>query len=141
MDITRGEKLEFDIHNGTVIHQYSDLEEESETFKVQAYKLEEVVIEKMAALMGRTVPRDLYDFEYLTNNEGIELQDVYYEFQRKAAHKNQNPSEFIQKVSSKEKTFEMGWDKNLSHQMKSLPKFKDVWRDTNKQFRKLEKIK
>jgi len=35
----------------------------------------------------------------------------------------------------------MGWDKNLSHQMKSLPKFKDVWRDINKQFRKLEKIK
>ena len=141
IDITRGEKLEFEIHQGIVIHQYSDLEEESETFKVQAYKLEEVVIEKMAALMGRTVPRDLYDFEYLTNNEGIELQDVYFEYQRKAEHKNQNPSEFIQKVSAKEKTFEMGWDKNLSHQMKSLPKFKDVWRDINKQFRKLEKIK
>ena len=88
IDITRGEKLEFEIHQGIVIHQYSDLEEESETFKVQAYKLEEVVIEKMAALMGRTVPRDLYDFEYLTNNEGIELQDVYFEYQRKAEHKN-----------------------------------------------------
>ncbi len=59
----------------------------------------------------------------------------------KAEHKNLNPLEFIQKVLAKEKTFEMGWDKNLSHQMKSLPKFKDVWRDTNKQFRKLEKIK
>ena len=36
------------------------------------------------AMMGRTIPRDLYDFEYLTNIEGIDLQDVFYEFQGKA---------------------------------------------------------
>ncbi|MFT6747495.1 MAG: putative nucleotidyltransferase component of viral defense system [Glaciecola sp.] len=138
MDVTRGEKLEFDTIKREVKHDYSDLNEEDD-FKVQSYSLEEVVIEKMAALMGRTVPRDLYYFEYLTNNEGIELQDVYYEFERKAKHKGQNPSEFTEKVTDKMKKFESAWEANLSHQIKNLPKFKDVWRGFGKQLRALEK--
>ena len=72
MDISRGEKLEFDINSLKMLNQYSDISEEEEV-TIQCYGLEEVVIEKMAALMGRTLPRDLYDFEYLTNTEGIDL--------------------------------------------------------------------
>lgn len=140
LDITRGEKLEFDVEHRPVQHEYSYLEEENK-FTVQCYGLNEVVIEKMAALMGRTVPRDLYDFEYLTNTEGIELKDVFYEFERKAEHKGHNPSEFIEKITGKKKTFENAWKDNLSHQIKKLPKFKDIWRNFNKQLRKLEKIK
>ncbi len=90
--------------------------------------------------MGRTVPRDLYDFEYLTTAEGIELQDIFYEFRHKAEHKGLNPANFINKVTKKEKTFEKGWESNLKHQVKELPKFKDVWRSVSRQFRKLKKI-
>jgi len=140
MDISKGEKLEFGVKYRTILNQYSDLEEEDE-FTVQCYGLKEVVIEKMSALMGRTIPRDLYDFEYLTNIEGIELQDIFYEFKRKAEHKGHNPSEFIQKVTEKKKTFEKAWKDNLSHQIKDLRRFKDVWRDFNKQLRKLEKCR
>lgn len=140
LDITRGEKLEFDIEHRTLLHEYSDLEEEDK-FTIQCYGLNEITIEKMAALMGRTVPRDLYDFGYLTNTEGIELQDIFYEFERKAKHKGNIPSEFIKKITEKKKTFENAWKKNLSHQIKELPEFKEVWRDFNKQLRKLEKIK
>lgn len=138
--VTRGEKLEFDIEHRTLLHEYSDLEEEDE-FTIQCYGLNEITIEKMAALIGRTVPRDLYDFEYLTNTEGVELQDIFYEFERKAKHKGHIPSEFIEKIAEKKKTLENAWKENLSHQIKELPKFKDVWRDFNKQLRKLEKIK
>mgnify|MGYP001444997762 CR=1 FL=1 len=102
--------------------------------------LNEIVIEKMTALMGRTAPRDLYDFDYLTNNEGIELQDIYYEFQLKAEHKGHNPDEFIEKVTAKEKVFEKAWKKNLSHQIKNLQDFKEVWRNFHKQLRKFEKL-
>jgi predicted nucleotidyltransferase component of viral defense system len=49
-----------------MLNQYSDIEEEGDII-IQSYGLEEIVIEKMAALMGRTIPRDLYDFDYLTN--------------------------------------------------------------------------
>ena len=141
VDLTKGEKLEFDTVYRKVLHQYTDLEELGEGFNVQSYHINEIIIEKMTALMGRTVPRDLYDFDYLTNFEGLEVQNVYYEFERKASHKGHNPKEFIEKVSKKVKTFESSWNENLSHQVKDLPKFKDVWRDVNKQFRILEKIK
>ncbi|MEI6047852.1 MAG: nucleotidyl transferase AbiEii/AbiGii toxin family protein [Bacteroidota bacterium] len=139
-DISRGEKLEFDVEQRTMLNQYSDIEKEG-VIIIQSYGLEEIVIEKMAALMGRTIPRDLYDFEYLTNTEGIELQDVFIEFQRKAEHKGHNPGEFVQKVTEKEKILEKAWTENLSHQIKDLQKFKDVWRDFNKQLRKFEKCK
>lgn len=137
-DISRGEKLEFDVESRTMFNRYSDLTEE-ENIITKSYELEEIVIEKMAALMGRTIPRDLYDFEYLTNTEGIELQDVFFEFERKANHKGHNPNEFVQKVNEKEKIFEKGWTENLHHQIKDIRKFKDVWRDLNKQLRKFER--
>lgn len=138
MDVSRGEQLEFEVEQREMFNHYSDLKEEDE-FYIQCYGLEEVVIEKMAALMGRTIPRDLYDFEYLTNIEGIDLQDVFYEFQGKAEHKGHNPAEFVQKVIEKEKILEKAWTENLSHQIKDIRKFKDVWRDLNKQLQKFEK--
>lgn len=138
--ISRREKLEFDVEERTMFNQYSDLEEEEE-LSVLCYSLEEVVIEKMVALMGRTIPRDLYDFEYLTNTEEIELQGVFFEFQRKAEHKGHNPVEFVQKVTEKEQILEKAWTNNLSHQIKDLRKFKDVWRDFHKQLRIFEKCK
>jgi len=59
IDITRGEILETEIEMKTIFRKYSNLEEE---FNLQCYSLAEVLIEKMTALMGRTEPRDLYDF-------------------------------------------------------------------------------
>lgn len=138
MDISKGEKLEFDVEHLKMLNQYSDIAEEEEV-TVQCYGLNEIVIEKMAALMGRTIPRDLYDFDYLTNNEGIELQDIFYEYQSKAKHKGHNPDEFVAKVTAKERVLEKAWRENLSHQIKNLQDFKEVWRNFNKQLRKFEK--
>jgi len=138
MDISKGEKLEFDVEHLTMLNQYSDIAEEEEV-TVQCYGLNEIVIEKMAALMSRTLPRDFYDFDYLTNNVGIELQDIFYEYQSKAKHKGYNPDEFIAKVTAKEKVLEKAWRENLSHQIKNLQDFKEIWRNFNKQLRKFEK--
>jgi len=139
-DISRGEELEFDIEPRTIQNRYSDFTNEEEII-IHCYALEEIVIEKMVALMDRTIPRDLYDFEYLTNIKGIELQDVFNEFKRKAENKGHNPAGFVNKVTVKERILEKAWTKNLSHQIKDLRKFKDVWRDFNKQLRKFERCK
>src|SRR4030042_2460306 len=120
-DISKGEKLEFDVMQRKMLNRYSDLAEEEEII-IKSYSLEEIVIEKMVALMGRTIPRDLYDFDYLTITEGIQLQDVFYEFKRKAEHKGHNPAEFVQKVAEKEEILEKAWTKNLSHQIRDLRK-------------------
>ena len=136
-DISKGEKIEYDIEQIDMLNWYSDLDEKE--IPIQCYSLEEIVIEKMAALMGRTIPRDLYDFEYLTNTKGIDLQDIFHGFQQKATHKGHNPAEFVHRVTEKEKILATAWEKNLTHQIKGLRKFKDVWRDFNKQLRKFEK--
>ncbi|HLG41186.1 MAG TPA: nucleotidyl transferase AbiEii/AbiGii toxin family protein [Chitinophagaceae bacterium] len=126
IDITRGEKMEFAVAKPKVIITYSDLPQRS--FTLQCYQLEEILIEKMAALMGRTEPRDLYDFWYLTEIERLPVKDYEMEFRNKANHKNQNPDEFADKVLRKEKIFERDWLQKLQNQIHDLPKFADVLR-------------
>jgi uncharacterized protein len=140
VDITRGEKLEYECLKGNVLNDYSDLEAIG-GFSVQSYHIKEIFIEKMAALMGRTVPRDLYDFNYLASIEGVEIQEVYAEFQRKAENKGHSANEFAEKTLNKKMVFKRGWEANLSHQIKDLGEFKEAWREFNKQLRKIRDIK
>ncbi|MES2430789.1 MAG: nucleotidyl transferase AbiEii/AbiGii toxin family protein [Bacteroidota bacterium] len=130
IDITRGEKMEFPVEIREVYITYSDLPEES--FRLQCYPLSEVLIEKMAALMGRTEPRDLYDFWYLTEIEGMNPRENLGEFNSKAKHKGQDPAQFAAKVLKKEAIFEKGWEAKLRNQIHDLPKFDDVMRRSRK---------
>ncbi len=139
VDVTRGEIIEFDVEHRVVLNNYSDHEEET---LIHCYSLKEVLIEKLTALMGRTIPRDLYDFDYLIEEEGLELQDVYIEFMRKAENKNHNPKEFINKVMPKMKTFDRDWNTSLGKQMTKdeLPDFKNTWRKSSGHFKELMKL-
>ncbi len=127
VDITRGEKMEFPIEARDVFITYSDLPEES--FSLQCYSLSEVLIEKMAALMGRTEPRDLYDFWYLMEVDRMKRKEHEIEFISKAKHKGQNPEEFAEKTLKKEAVFKRDWDKKLANQIHDLPRFDDVMRE------------
>ena len=134
IDITRGEILETEVEHKTIFHNYSDLEED---FKVQCYSLAEVLIEKMTALMGRTEPRDLYDFWYLTEIERLDISNHLFEFQNKARHKQQDPNKFTEKVLSKEKAFKRDWDKKLASQVHDLPKYEETFREAKRHFKHL----
>lgn len=141
VDVTRGETIEFDIEHRIVLNNYSDLIEKGET-RIHCYSLEEVLTEKTTALMGRTIPRDLYDFYYLIEEGGIELQNVYIEFMRKAENKGHNPKEFMDKVMPKMNTFARDWYTNLSKQTTKdeLPDFKYLWRKSSGHFKDLLKL-
>lgn len=130
IDITRGEKLEFPIEKKNCIISYTDLPEES--FELQCYSLSEVLVEKMAALMGRTEPRDFYDFWYLMEVHRLDMKDHNIEFINKAKHKGQDPAEFGVKVLGKEKTFEKDWINKLENQIHNLPKYSDIFRETKR---------
>jgi len=138
VDITRGENLLYPTDSMSVFNTYSDLKEEAKII-IKAYSLEEVLIEKLTALMGRTIPRDLYDFHYLTEEFKMQLEDVYIEFMIKAKHKGHTPKGFLDKVSRKENIFLRDWEDSLAKQMKKgeLSDFKQVWRKSNAQFKKL----
>lgn len=130
IDITRGEKLEYPIVERKVFIEYSDLPEES--FVLNCYHLSEVLIEKMAALMGRLESRDLYDFWYLTEIERLDVKEHDIEFQNKAAHKGQDPDRFQEVVLDKADKFERDWEKKLKHQINDLPDFNEVMRETKR---------
>jgi len=133
IDITRGEVLEYDIETKKTFIPYTDLPEES--FSLQCYSLSEVLIEKMAALMGRTEPRDLYDFWYLTEFERMRIKDYKPEFERKAKNKGHNPDAFEEKVLNKERNLKQGWQKKLEDQMHKLPDFDEVFRESKRHFK------
>jgi predicted nucleotidyltransferase component of viral defense system len=99
---------------------------------LDCYALPEVLVEKMAALMGRTEPRDLYDFWYLTEHDGLKPKDYKGEFERKAANKKHNPAQLEEKVLAKEKNFKRDWARKLENQMDGLPKFDDVFRESKR---------
>ena len=141
VDVTRGETIEFEVEHRVVINNYSDLVEENETL-IHCYSLKEVLIEKATALMGRTIPRDLYDFDYIIENEGIKLKDVFIEFIRKAVNKGHDPKEFMNKVLPKIKAFERDWQTSLGKQMTQaeLPDFKNLWRKELCNFKELMKL-
>lgn len=125
IDITRGEILETEIEHRNIYRNYSDLEED---FTLQCYSLAEVLIEKMTALMGRTEPRDLYDFWYLTEIEKLNIAEHIFSFTNKANHKKQDPKKFMEKVLNKETAFKRDWDKKLASQIHDLPPYDTIFR-------------
>jgi len=135
VDVTRGETIEFDLENRTVFADYSDIEE---GFKVLCYSLSEVIIEKMTAMMGRTIPRDVYDLWYLFEIEGMDITHHNFEFERKAENKGHNPAEFQAKFEGKQNTYKRDWNASLANQIKDLPNFNQVVRELNKHFRQLQ---
>ena len=134
VDITRKEMLEFKPVMKSVFIHYSDLEE----FKLLCYPLEEVLIEKMCALMGRTQPRDLYDLWYLLEYDKMDIIHNWPEFERKAKNKGHIPASFTAKVKSKLAGFKARWEGSLANQIKDLPDFDLVVRELNKHFRKIK---
>ncbi|MBW7891141.1 MAG: nucleotidyl transferase AbiEii/AbiGii toxin family protein [Chitinophagaceae bacterium] len=133
IDITRSEKLEYPVEQRSVFILYSDLPEQS--FQLQCYSLSEVLVEKMTALMGRTEPRDLFDFWYLTEYEGMDTRYHKYEFERKAKSKKHDPMLFEEKVLAKEKNLKQGWEKKLTNQVYELPEFDAVFRKAKRHFK------
>ncbi len=134
VDVTRKEILEFDLVDKNVFSEYSDLEKD---FSIKCYSLSEVLIEKMAAVMGRTIPRDVYDLWYLLEVDAMDLEDHTQEFERKAVNKGQKPKMFLEKFNAKENTYSRDWQNSLKPQIQDLPDFKDVVRALKKHFRKL----
>jgi predicted nucleotidyltransferase component of viral defense system len=133
IDITRGEAIEYPVEQRRIFILYSDLPKES--FYLRCYSLSEVLIEKMTALMGRTEPRDLYDFWYLTEYERMDTRDHKPEFERKARNKKHDPGHFEEKVLTKEKNLKQGWQKKLENQVNELPGFDGVFREAKRHFK------
>jgi predicted nucleotidyltransferase component of viral defense system len=131
VDITRGEKLEFEPVLRPLLVDYPDLPQ----VQLKCYPLEEVLIEKCCAIMGRLQPRDLYDVWYLFAEQGMKLERVWTEFSSKALHKRLDPSQLGPKAEARFRQYRHLWEQYLAHQISDLPHFDEVVREVQRHLR------
>jgi len=70
IDFTLNEELVLPLSRRDILARFSDCEPLSRQLNV--YSLEEILTEKLCALIGRTEPRDLYDAHFLLGLGGLD---------------------------------------------------------------------
>lgn len=130
VDFTVIEKIVFSTEERVIKASYSDCKGLKR--KLKTYSLEEVLTEKLCALIGRTEPRDLYDAHYLFNLGDLNYQAVAEGFKVKAKSKKIDPSSLLRILSQKEATIAKLWEIRLTPQVDELPHLRTVMRETNK---------
>ena len=112
---------------------YSDCQSRSQTLRV--YSPEEILAEKLCALLGRTEPRDLYDVHYILAHDLADAQAVAYRIDAKMAHNRVNRAELGSVLARKQETLRRLWEPRLQGQMPDLPHLDTVIRETNRWLR------
>ena len=134
VDISRDEKLQFEPKNNNVFLIYSD----QEKHKLLCYSLEEIFVEKIRSVMQRMQARDFYDIWYLTEVHGLETDFYMNEFIAKCESKKLNPSDLFIKLEQRLPQYKARWQKSMKDQIKDLPEFEKVERETMRHLRKIK---
>ena len=138
LDFTFNEKLVYPLSRRRILASYSDCAGVDRT--LAAYSLEEILVEKLCALIGRTEPRDLYDAHFLLRLGNIDYLSVPEGFKSKAEHKGIDPRKISTALLEREPTMSRLWDNRLSLQVDALPQFKRVLRETKQALKQFELI-
>lgn len=131
VDMTLVERLIFPVQRRGVVSEYTDAIEK----EILVYSLEEVLTEKLCAIIGRTEPRDVYDAHFLLERQDIDFYLIPSAFAEKAAAKGVDPSRLAETLSRRQPTLQRMWDNRLRHQVKDLPDFERVLRELNRKLR------
>ena len=134
VDISRTEKLAFETANKDVIISYSD----QEKHQLCSYRLEEVLVEKLRAVMQRMQARDFYDIWYLLEIHGMDIDFFTNEFCEKCENKNLKPADFHYKLNQRLPQYKGRWQKSMADQIKDLPDFEQVEREVMRHLKKFE---
>jgi predicted nucleotidyltransferase component of viral defense system len=137
LDFTRGELLLYELAEPPVQASYTDY---PTGVTVPTYTLEEILTEKLVALVGRREPRDLYDVYWLFEWGDVDLAFVPHNFAKKCEHKGRDPSRLSEVLSQSEATFRRLWAVRLTHQVPDLPDFDRVVQVVRRHLRALELV-
>jgi len=136
VDITLVEQLEFPIDDRLILSPYSDSKDLRKSIRV--YSLEEILVEKLCALIGRTEPRDLYDVHFLFNLGTIEIGSIPGALRAKASVKNVDCRRLPRILKEKRAIIERLWENRLAYQVDDLPHLDAVIRSVNRYIRQLK---
>ena len=134
VDVTRGELLLYPPSERLLQAPYSDYPTD---VTLPTYTLEEILTEKLCALMGRTEPRDLYDVYWLFDWGDVDIEFLPADFAAKCRHKEQNTERLGEILTSKVETFDRLWASRLAVQVSDLPHLNEVWRAVRRHLRGL----
>lgn len=139
VDITVREHLAFPIQERPILRGYEEFTDVPENRLIRVYSLEEIATEKAIALAdrARNEPRDLYDFWYLTSNEGIQLDRLPDAIRQKLEFRNKAFEGFEAAILQKEARLKALWSNRLAYQMSTLPQFDEVFRAVRRTLRQL----
>jgi predicted nucleotidyltransferase component of viral defense system len=132
-DFTRGELLLFPLVEASLRSPYSDCRGRTETLCV--YSPEEILAEKLCALLGRTEPRDLFDIHYMLTHRLADDEAVWSRLREKMAHKGLHPAALGDVLARKQSTLGRLWEPRLGGQMPDLPHLDAVIRETDRWLR------
>ncbi len=131
IDFTLTEKIIFSVTPQIIYSEYSDTIKKN----IKVYSLEEILVEKLCAMVSRTEPRDIYDIDFLFKQK-LDFGSLPSAFVKKAIFKGINTSNIKKILKRKKTTIERMWETRLSNQVKSLPDLNGVLRNINKNLRK-----
>lgn len=136
VDFTLSEKLIFPVGKKVIHSAYSDATEK----EITVYLLEEILTEKLCAIIDRTEPRDIYDANFLFSVGGLDYHQVKVAFREKAEFKEIDADRLSDVLKSREATIARMWDNRLQEQVKDLPHLKGVLREFKRSLRKYKVI-
>ena len=119
IDITKNEKIFLSVSTKEIIYPYSD----NLKAEVKIYALEEIMAEKIRSLFQRTRPRDLYDVWYLWDK--VDEKKVFKILPEKFSAKDVEVD--TKGLEKRRNDFKNAWETSLSHQLKDLPEFGEVF--------------
>jgi len=132
-DVSHYEKLVLPPVKRRVLHPYSDAADCK--CSVTTYSIEEIIAEKLRALLQRSRPRDYYDVWYVLKSKGreIDTKGLVRAFKEKAEFKGVR----FDSVDSWLSDDKLGlvaayWDKQIGHQMGDVPKLESIRPEFNR---------
>jgi predicted nucleotidyltransferase component of viral defense system len=135
VDFTRGELLLDQPIESRLRSPYSDYPGYA---YLPTYTKEEILSEKLCALVGRREPRDLYDAHWLLESGEVDCTFLADRFRRKCEHKKHDAARLPRVLRDQRATFEKLWQARLAHQVVNLPPFDQVLRAVRRHVRALQ---
>lgn len=135
VDISRSEPLQFEPDMKDAFLDYSD----QSAHLLLCYPLEEILVEKLRAIMQRMQARDFFDVWYLLEIHGMDVAYYTVEFRAKCESKEIDPAGFHVKLEQRLPQYKGRWKSSMTDQIQDLPDFDQVEREVIRHLKNLEK--
>ncbi len=129
IDFTLAETTLFPVNPMPILSGFSDRIDRT----MPTYALEEILTEKLCAVIGRTEPRDVYDLHFLMGSSGIDFHLVPAAFDLKARSKGVDTSSLDEALERP--GVQRMWDTRLRHQVRGLPPIEQARRELKRGLR------